>query len=45
MLAMREPVESPLFDRLAVAVLVALAGVALMTFRDYPPKRVVGGSA
>jgi dolichyl-phosphate-mannose-protein mannosyltransferase len=34
-LAMREPAESLIFDRLAVAALVALAGVALMTFRDY----------
>src|SRR4030081_3578959 len=30
-----EPISTPLFDRLAVAVLVAVAGVALMTFRDY----------
>jgi Dolichyl-phosphate-mannose-protein mannosyltransferase len=34
-LAISEPQASPLFDRLAVAVLVATAGVALMTFRDY----------
>ncbi|HEY4405726.1 MAG TPA: glycosyltransferase family 39 protein [Xanthobacteraceae bacterium] len=34
-LAAGEPQASPLFDRLAVAVLVAVAGVALMTFRDY----------
>ena len=34
-LAVGEPQASPLFDRLAVAVLVAMAGVALMTFRDY----------
>jgi len=34
-LASSEPQASPLFDRLAVAVLVATIGVALMTFRDY----------
>jgi Dolichyl-phosphate-mannose-protein mannosyltransferase len=34
-LAISEPPASPLFDRLAVAVLVAMAGIALMTFRDY----------
>jgi Dolichyl-phosphate-mannose-protein mannosyltransferase len=34
-LAISEPKASPLCDRLAVAVLVAMAGVALMTFRDY----------
>src|ERR1700732_5247538 len=34
-LALSEPQASPLFDQLAVAVLVAVAGVALMTFRDY----------
>jgi hypothetical protein len=34
-LAISEPRTSPLFDRLAVAVLVGTAGVALMTFRDY----------
>ena len=35
MLALSEPQASSLFDRLAVAVLVAVAGIALMTFRDY----------
>ncbi len=35
MLALSEPQASPLLDRLAVAVLVAVAGIALMTFRDY----------
>jgi hypothetical protein len=34
-LALSEPQASPLLDRLAVVVLVAVAGVALMTFRDY----------
>ncbi len=34
-LARSEPQASPLFDQLAVAVLVVMAGVALMTFRDY----------
>jgi Dolichyl-phosphate-mannose-protein mannosyltransferase len=34
-LAGSEPTARPLCDRLAVAVLVGLAGVALMTFRDY----------
>src|SRR5580704_241689 len=34
-LARSEPQASPLFDRLAVAVLVTLAGFALATFRDY----------
>jgi hypothetical protein len=34
-LAISEPPASPLLDRLAVAVLVAMAGIALMTFRDY----------
>jgi hypothetical protein len=34
-LAISEPQASPLFDRLAIAVLAAVAGVALMTFRDY----------
>jgi 4-amino-4-deoxy-L-arabinose transferase-like glycosyltransferase len=34
-LAFTEPQASPLFDRVAVAVLVATASVALMTFRDY----------
>src|ERR1700704_5447246 len=34
-LAMSERTAGLLFDRLAVAVLVAVAGVALMTFRDY----------
>jgi hypothetical protein len=34
-LAISEPQARPLFDRLAVAVLVAVVGVALMTFRDY----------
>src|SRR6266705_3034117 len=34
-LAVGEPPASQLFDRLAVAVLVVAAGVALMTFRDY----------
>jgi 4-amino-4-deoxy-L-arabinose transferase-like glycosyltransferase len=34
-LAVSEPQASPLFDRMAVAVLVAMAGVAFMTFRDY----------
>jgi 4-amino-4-deoxy-L-arabinose transferase-like glycosyltransferase len=33
--AIREPQASPLFDRMAVAVLVAVAGVVLATFRDY----------
>jgi hypothetical protein len=35
MLALSEPQASSLLDRLAVAVLVAVAGIALMTFRDY----------
>jgi 4-amino-4-deoxy-L-arabinose transferase-like glycosyltransferase len=34
-LARSEPQASPLFDRLAVAVLVTMAGFALATFRDY----------
>ncbi len=34
-LARSEPQARPLFDRLAVAVLVVMAGVALTTFRDY----------
>jgi hypothetical protein len=34
-LAASAPAASTLFDRLAVAVLVVVAGVALMTFRDY----------
>jgi 4-amino-4-deoxy-L-arabinose transferase-like glycosyltransferase len=34
-LACSEPTASPLCDRLAVAVLVAMAGFALTTFRDY----------
>jgi 4-amino-4-deoxy-L-arabinose transferase-like glycosyltransferase len=34
-LAVSEPRASPLLDQLAVAVLVAVAGVAVMTFRDY----------
>jgi hypothetical protein len=34
-LAGSEPTARPLCDRLAVVVLVGLAGVALMTFRDY----------
>jgi hypothetical protein len=34
-LAISEPQATPLLDRLAVAVLVVVAGVALMTFRDY----------
>jgi hypothetical protein len=34
-LAGSEPTARPLCDRLAVAVLVAMAGFALMTFRDY----------
>jgi 4-amino-4-deoxy-L-arabinose transferase-like glycosyltransferase len=34
-LAVSAPQATPLIDRLAVAVLVAVAGVALMTFRDY----------
>jgi hypothetical protein len=34
-LACSEPTASPLCDRLAGAVLVAMAGFALMTFRDY----------
>jgi len=34
-LARSEPQASPLFDRLAVAVLVAMTGFALVTFRDY----------
>jgi 4-amino-4-deoxy-L-arabinose transferase-like glycosyltransferase len=34
-LAMNEPQATSLFDRLAVAVLVVVAAVALMTFRDY----------
>jgi hypothetical protein len=34
-LAIREPTATLLFDRLAVAVLVAMAGAALVTFRDY----------
>jgi hypothetical protein len=34
-LARSEPTASPLCDRLAAAVLVAMAGFALMTFRDY----------
>jgi hypothetical protein len=34
-LASSEPTARPLCDRLAVAVLVAMAGFALMTFRDY----------
>ena len=34
-LAISEPQATALFDRLAVAVLVVMAGVALMTFRDY----------
>jgi hypothetical protein len=35
LLARSEPQASPLFDRLAVAVLVVMAGFALLTFRDY----------
>jgi hypothetical protein len=34
-LAISEPQATPLFDRLAVAVLAVTTGVALMTFRDY----------
>jgi hypothetical protein len=34
-LSRSEPQASPLFDRLAVAVLVVMAGFALLTFRDY----------
>ena len=34
-LAISEPQATALLDRLAVAVLVVMAGVALMTFRDY----------
>jgi 4-amino-4-deoxy-L-arabinose transferase-like glycosyltransferase len=34
-LAVSGPQATPLIDRLAVAVLVIVAGVALMTFRDY----------
>src|SRR5258708_28950747 len=34
-LAASEPTARPLIDRLAIAVLVAIAGIALMTFRDY----------
>ena len=34
-LAVSEPHASPLFDQLAVAVLVAVAGIAVVTFRDY----------
>jgi hypothetical protein len=34
-LARGEPQAHPLFDRLAVAVLVVMAGFALLTFRDY----------
>lgn len=33
--AISAPTPDPLFDRLAVAVLVAMTGVALMRFRDY----------
>jgi hypothetical protein len=34
-LAASEPTTTPLFDRLAVAVLVGVAAIAVMTFRDY----------
>jgi hypothetical protein len=34
-LAKSEPTTSPLFDRLAVALLVVMAGVVLAMFRDY----------
>jgi 4-amino-4-deoxy-L-arabinose transferase-like glycosyltransferase len=34
-LAVSEPTATPLFDRLAVAVLVGVAAIAIMTFRDY----------